>query len=124
MNFDTNNKAIYIQIAERICDEIVSGRYPEESRLPSVREFAADVQVNPNTVMRSYDRLSDQGLIYNKRGIGFFVSSGARERILAERKEELLKTSLETMFSTLMHLNISPDELRRNYAEYLERNRH
>lgn len=123
MNFETNNKAIYIQIADRICDEIVRERYPSDSRLPSVREFAADVQVNPNTVMRSYERLSDRGIIYNRRGIGFFVSPDARGKILAERKEELLKSSLDSMFDTLMHLDISPDDLRYAYAEFLEKNK-
>ena len=73
MNFK-ESKAIYLQIADRICDEVLLGQYQEEERIPSVREYAAVVEVNANTVMRSYDYLQTQGVIYNKRGIGYFVS--------------------------------------------------
>lgn len=72
MNFK-ESKAIYLQIADRICDEVLLGQYREEERIPSVREYAAVVEVNANTVMRSYDYLQSQEVIYNKRGIGYFV---------------------------------------------------
>ena len=71
MNFK-ESKAIYLQIADRICDEVLLGQYREEERIPSVREYAAVVEVNANTVMRSYDYLQSQEVIYNKRGIGYF----------------------------------------------------
>ena len=74
MNFK-ESKAIYLQIADRICDEILLGQYQEEERIPSVREYAAMVEVNANTAMRSFDYLQSQDIIYNKRGIGYFVSS-------------------------------------------------
>ena len=90
MNFK-ESKAIYLQIADRICDEVLLGQYQEEERIPSVREYAAVVEVNANTVMRSYDYLQTQGVIYNKRGIGYFVSVGARKLILSLRKEYFLK---------------------------------
>ena len=86
MNFK-ESKAIYLQIADRICDEVLLGQYQEEERIPSVREYAAVVEVNANTVMRSYDYLQTQGVIYNKRGIGYFVSVGARKLILSLRKD-------------------------------------
>ena len=86
MNFK-ESKAIYLQIADRICDEVLLGQYREEERIPSVREYAAVVEVNANTVMRSYDYLQSQEVIYNKRGIGYFVASGARALILSLRKE-------------------------------------
>ena len=82
MNFK-ESKAIYLQIADRICDEVLLGQYREEERIPSVREYAAVVEVNANTVMRSYDYLQSQEVIYNKRGIGYFVASGARALILS-----------------------------------------
>ena len=78
MNFK-ESKAIYLQIADRICDEILLGQFGEEERIPSVREYAAIVEVNANTVMRSFDYLQSQNIIYNKRGIGYFVSTGARQ---------------------------------------------
>ena len=71
MNFK-ESKAIYLQIADRICDEILLGQFAEEERIPSVREYATIVEVNANTVMRSFDYLQSQNIIYNKRGIGFF----------------------------------------------------
>lgn len=122
MLFEENNKAIYIQIADRICDEIVNGTYPPDSRLPSVREYAADMQVNANTVMRSYERLAQQGYIYNRRGIGFFISPDARQKILDARGSDLVDNRLENIFSLLSHLNIDPDQLRDAYRDYLLRN--
>ena len=122
MQFEENNKAIYIQIADRICDEIISGRFDAGARLPSVRDFAADMQVNANTVMRSYERLAGKGYIFNKRGIGFFISPDAREKILNGRGTDLVDNRLHNIFSLLSHLGIEPDTLRKAYADYLERN--
>ena len=72
------SKSIYLQIADRICDEILQGQYTEEERIPSVREYAATVEVNANTVVRTYDYLQGQEIIHNKRGIGYFVRSEER----------------------------------------------
>lgn len=123
MIFDENTKAIYLQIADRICDGIIDGTFSEGDRLPSVREFAADAEVNANTVMRSYERLAGQGLIYNKRGIGFFVSPGARLKIIRERGEELTGTQLQSMFRLLMHLGVTPDMLRDEYQKFINENK-
>ena len=76
-----DNKSIYLQIADRICDEILLGKYNEDERIPSVREYASMVEVNSNTVMRTYDYLQSDEIIYNKRGIGYFVSKGAKKLI-------------------------------------------
>ena len=100
MNFK-ESKAIYLQIADRICDEVLLGQYQEEERIPSVREYAAVVEVNANTVMRSYDYLQTQGVIYNKRGIGYFVSVGARKLILSLRKEYFLKEEVDYFFKQI-----------------------
>ena len=87
MEFD-NNKPIYIQIADNISDRILSGELKQGSRIPSVREWGAGIGVNPNTVARSYELLSNRGVIYNQRGIGFFVADDAQETIqCAERKK-------------------------------------
>lgn len=120
MVFEESNKAIYIQIADRICNEILDGNYPADARLPSVREYAGDLQVNANTVMRSYDRLQQKGIIYNRRGIGFFVSPEARKKILAEKAELLDDTQINEFFDLLYRLEISPDNLRMQYIRYLE----
>ena len=112
MNFK-ESKAIYLQIADRICDEVLLGQYQEEERIPSVREYAAVVEVNANTVMRSYDYLQTQGVIYNKRGIGYFVSVGARKLILSLRKEYFLKE--------IFTLGISAEELSGMYQEFIKK---
>lgn len=119
MNFK-ESKAIYLQIADRICDEILLGQYAEEERIPSVREYAAIVEVNANTAMRSFDYLQSQNVIYNKRGIGYFVATGARELILSLRRQTFLKDELEQVFRQLRTLGISCDELASMYREFIK----
>lgn len=120
MNFK-ESKAIYLQIADRICDEILLGQYAEEARIPSVREYAAMVEVNANTAMRSFDYLQSQNIIYNKRGIGYFVAVGARGLILSLRRETFLKDELEQMFRQLYTLGVSDDELAGMYREFIKK---
>lgn len=120
MNFK-ESKAIYLQIADRICDEILLGQYVEEERIPSVREYAAIVEVNANTVMRSFDYLQAQKIIYNKRGIGYFVALGARELILSLRKEILLKEELAYFFRQLYTLDIPMKEIETMYREFIKK---
>ncbi|ADV43122.1 GntR family transcriptional regulator [Bacteroides helcogenes] len=117
MNFK-ESKAIYLQIADRICDEVLLEQYREEERIPSVREYAAVVEVNANTVMRSYDYLQTQGIIYNKRGIGYFVSAGARKLILSLRKEYFLKEEVDYFFKQMYTLGVTEDELAAMYRAY------
>ena len=121
MNFK-ESKAIYLQIADRISDEILLGHYSEEERIPSVREYAAIVEVNANTTMRSFDYLQSQNIIYNKRGIGYFVSAGAKELIRSLRRDVFLKEEINYFFHQLAPLNISTDELSAMYQEYIHKN--
>ena len=117
MNFK-ESKAIYLQIADRICDEVLLGQYREEERIPSVREYAAVVEVNANTVMRSYDYLQSQEVIYNKRGIGYFVASGARALILSLRKDYFLKEEVDYFFKQMYTLGISAEDMSAMYREF------
>lgn len=119
MNFK-ESKAIYLQIADRICDEILLGQYDEDGRIPSVREYAAVVEVNANTAMRSYDYLQSQGIIYNKRGIGYFVSPGACGLILSLRRDYFLKEEADYFFKQLYTLGIAPDELTAMYQDFIK----
>lgn len=66
-----NEKAIYVQIADRLCDEILTGKYDDDERIPSVREYAVLLEVNTNTAVKSYDLLASAGIIYNRRGLGY-----------------------------------------------------
>lgn len=120
MNFK-ESKSIYLQIADRICDEILLGQYKEEERIPSVREYAAVVEVNANTVMRSYDYLQSQGIIYNKRGIGYFVSVDARRMILTLRKEYFLKEEVDYFFKQIFTLGISAETLAEMYRKFTKK---
>lgn len=116
------SKSIYLQIADRIMDEILRMVYPEEGRVPSVREYAAMVEVNANTVVRSYDYLQGQEIIYNKRGIGYFVSPGARERIIQLRRRSFLQDELPDMFRQIHLLGIPMKEIAAMYEAYLSEN--
>ena len=116
------SKPIYLQIADRICDEILQGQYQEEERIPSVREYAATVEVNANTVVRSFDYLQGQDIIYNKRGLGYFVSAGGRGRILDLRKEVFLRDDLPEFFRQLKTLDIPLQEIEHMYHNYLQGN--
>ena len=120
MNFK-ESKPIYLQIADRICDEVLFGQYREEERIPSAREYAAVVEVNANTVMRSYDYLQSREVIYNKRGIGYFVSSGARELILSLKKKYFMEEEIDYFFKQMYTLGISAEELSAMYREFSEK---
>ena len=110
MNFKEQNP-IYMQIAERICDEILEGRYPEGERLPSVREYAIQVEVNVNTLVRSYDWLSQNDIIFNRRGLGYFVSVGAPEHIREVRRRDFFQHRLPEMLQTMQALGITMQEV-------------
>ena len=84
-------KPIYLQIADVFCENIRSGSLKADERIPSVREYGADIGVNPNTVMRVYEKLTADGIIYNKRGIGYFVSADARDKILEAQRADFLE---------------------------------
>lgn len=115
----SENKPIYLQITDKIMDAIVAGEYPAEERLPSVREYAANVEVNANTVMRSYDWLQQQGIIYNRRGIGFFVMQNAVRDILKMRRKIFFKEEAEYFFRRIASFGITPEELADLYREHL-----
>lgn len=110
MNFK-DNKAIYLQIADHLCDEILQDKYLEEERIPSVREYASIVEVNVNTCMRTYDWLQNQDIIFTKRGLGYFVNHGAKDTILAMRKHEFFEDFLPDLTKKMQTLGISAEEL-------------
>lgn len=120
MNFK-ENKPIYQQIADRICDDILFGTYSPGERIPSVREYAAIVEVNANTVMRTFDMLEKLEIIYNKRGIGFFVSENAKDLILQMRRKSFVEDEAEYFFRQLMTLGIDGDALSLMYKEYCDK---
>ena len=106
-----DNKAIYLQIADLICEDILQGRLTEDERIPSVREYAAAVEVNANTCARAYDWLQGQDIIYTKRGLGYFVSEGAKTAIRKMKREEFMNETLPDVARQMASLDISISEL-------------
>lgn len=113
-----DNEAIYLQIAAYISEHILLGKWPEEHKVPSVRELAVELQVNPNTVMRTYEFLQSQEVIYNKRGIGFFVAPAGEERIKVYRKERFLHQDLPVFFKNIFLLDISLNDIQKRYEQF------
>lgn len=121
MATNESNKAIYLQIADRICDDVMMDKCRPDERIASVRDFAATMQVNSNTVMRSYEWLEREGIIYNKRGIGFFISPDAREKIIQIRRNSFLNNESQYFFKQLMTIGITPARLAEMYDEFIKK---
>ena len=104
-----DNKPIYLQISDVICEKILSGELKAEDRLMSVREYGALLGVNPNTMMRTYEKLTDDGVIYNKRGIGYFVCPDARKTVLANERKSFMENELPAILKRIQLLEIDPE---------------
>ena len=107
------NKAIYLQISDLICENILLKKWEEGGRIPSVREMAISIEVNPNTVQRTYTYLQDKGIIFNKRGIGFFIAENAFELTMDLKKEDFIKNECPHFFREMDLLKISFDDLKK-----------
>lgn len=110
MEFD-NNKPIYLQIVDGISEKILSGDLNAEDRLLSVREYGAQIGVNPNTVVRAYEKLTNDCIIYMKRGLGYYVSAAAKDVILEKERKEFIKNELPKLIKRMNLLNIDPKEV-------------
>jgi GntR family transcriptional regulator len=119
MDFN-ENKAIYLQIAELLCEQILTGHWPPQEKIPSVREMGMALQVNPNTVLRTYDFLQQKNIIFNKRGIGFFVEKDAGKKILEIRREDFFDNILPSFYKTISLLQITPEEILKRYKQFQE----
>ncbi len=115
----TDNRPIYIRLADQICDRILLDEYRKLERIPSVREYAVSQQVNPATAARAFEILERQGVIFNKRGLGFFVAESAIDIIRKMRLETLLGEESELFFSRLAVLEVNPDQLKEMYSDFL-----
>ena len=104
-------KPIYLQIADRLMEQVLAEELKEEDRVPSVRDVAEAMGVNPNTVMRTFEFLQGEDIIYNRRGVGYFVSPDAKQKILAEQRREFLEEELPLIKQKMKILGIDPKEL-------------
>src|SRR5450432_1688878 len=104
------NPAIYIQIAEWVCEQVLLGKWKEGERIASIRDLAIKMEVNPNTVQRAFDMLQQYEIITNKRGVGVFIETDAIERILSFRREQFMENELPVFLRNIYLLKIDPKE--------------
>jgi GntR family transcriptional regulator len=102
---------LFIQVAERLAEEIADGSLAEGERVPSTNELAAFYRINPATAAKGISMLADDGLVEKHRGIGMFVAAGARERLLAERRKRFAERYVEPLVTEAGRLGIDADEL-------------
>jgi len=107
-----NSKGIYQQIADNLCDRILSGEFETGDKIPSVREQAANLGVNHNTIMRTYMELQQKDIIENKRGIGFFVKDDASDKIMESRRNDFFKQILPEFIHQIGLLKITKKDLK------------
>lgn len=108
-------QAIYLQIGDYVCEQILMGRWNIGDRIPSVRELGVALQVNPNTVMRTFDFLQSIEIIFNKRGVGYFVADDAKPKIISFRKKQFLEQELPLFFKNIQLLGMDFEEIKVRY---------
>ena len=115
-----DNQAIYLQIADHFYENILLRKWKPGDRIPSVREMAVNIEVNPNTVMRTYNYLQDNGIIFNKRGIGYFVSDEGFQKTKALRKENFISMELPRFFKEMDLLNLTMEDVNAYYRQHVK----
>ena len=108
-------KAIYLQIADHMCDHILTGNWPAGEKIISIRDLAVSLQVNPNTMMRTYEYLQREGIIVNKRGIGYFVDETAQDKIREIRRQRFFAHDLPELIKTARMLEIDFETITKEF---------
>ncbi len=111
------SQAIYLQIADYVCESILQKKWREEDRIPSVRELAVNMEVNPNTVMRTFNYLQEKGIIYNKRGIGYFISEGGYKQTLELKKQTFVREEMPHIIKTMKLLGLTISDIEKLFNE-------
>ncbi len=115
----SNEKTIFGKVAYLICEEILKGNYQAEDRIPGVRELAVTYEINYNTVLRAMEVLQREEIVYQKRGIGYFVCSDAKKKLLKGQKEEFIKQQLPELFRQAQMLGISIDDIIKEWDKWI-----
>lgn len=118
----SETQAIYLQIADFVCEKILLKEWPPGERIPSVRELAIELEVNPNTVMRTYEFLQKEEIIFNQRGIGFFVSAAAVKQATQYRLEAFMEKDLPQVFRSMYLLGMNPGDLEKPFEKFKKQN--
>ncbi len=116
------NPAIYIQIAEYVCEQILLKKWKLGEKIISIRDLAVNMEVNPNTVQRAYDFLQQRDIITNKRGVGYFTEDDAMERILSFRREQFIENELPVFMRNIYLLNIDFKEIKTMFDQFVKDN--
>ncbi|MDP4284465.1 MAG: GntR family transcriptional regulator [Bacteroidota bacterium] len=116
------NPAIYIQIAEYVCEQILLKKWKLGEKIISIRDLAVKMEVNPNTVQRAYDFLQQRDIITNKRGVGYFIEDDAMERILSFRREQFIENELPVFMRNVYLLNIDFKEIKIMFDQFVKDN--
>ena len=114
--------AIYLQIADYVCERILLKQWTPGERIPAVRELAVQLEVNPNTVMRTFEFLQGQDIIFNKRGIGYFVGDEAIKQSREYLKSQFIEKELPQIFRNMYLLGMEIDELKPRYDKFRKSN--
>lgn len=117
-----DNPAIYIQIAEYVCEQILLRKWKLGDKIVSIRELAVTIEVNPNTVQRAYDFLQQKNIITNKRGVGYFTEPDAMEQIISFRREQFMQNELPVFLRNLYLLKIDMKEIKALYEQFIKDN--
>jgi len=115
-----DGQAIYLQIVEYVCEQILLKQWLPGNKIISIRDLAVTMEVNPNTVQRAYDFLQQREIIVNKRGVGYFTDDSAVEKVIAFRKEQFIENELSVFFRNMYLLNIPVEEINLRYQEFIE----
>ena len=105
------DRAIFVQLAESIEDDILDGRYREDSQIVSTTDMAVTLRINPATANKAISCLVDAGVLYKRRGVGMFVAPGAREKILSQRRERFWRTFVEPLLQEAAKLGIAAEDV-------------
>ncbi|MDQ3192150.1 MAG: GntR family transcriptional regulator [Bacteroidota bacterium] len=118
MEFKENSQAIYLQIADYFFDNILQKKWKGGDKIPSVREMAVEFEVNPNTTMRTINYLQEKGIIFNKRGIGYFVEEDGYEKIREIKKEQFVNEDLPLFFKNMQLLELSLEDIKKYHEKF------
>jgi GntR family transcriptional regulator len=121
MNF-RENPAIFVQIAEWVCEQVLLGKWKSGEKITSIRDLAIQMEVNPNTVQRAYDILQQREIITNKRGLGIYIETDATERILAFKREQFMENELPVFFRNIYLQKIDLNEIGKLYDKFVRAN--
>lgn len=117
----SENKPIYLQIADRFFEQILKKKWTPEKRIPSVRDVAVMMEVNPNTAMRAFHYLQEKNILYNRRGVGYFLSEDAYDKVKELKREEFIQNKLPHFVKEMKLLEFTFSELDELYKKYHDR---